>query len=144
MLESMKNFVKENNTCVLATCLDHQPHCSLMAYAPDTEGTTLFMITQTQTKKFRNMEQNDRVSLLIDSRVRAVQDGSRPQALTVSGRYQPVTDVQEAEKIRRRIVETHPHLKNLADAPEAQVIAVKAVSFLWLKGPEEAYFEVLA
>jgi len=81
---------------------------------------------------------------LIDSRVRAVQDGSRPQALTVSGRYQPVSDDQEAEIIRRRIVEAHPHLKNLADAPEARVIAVRAASFLWLKGPEEAYFEVLA
>jgi len=141
MLESMKKFVKENNMCVLATCLDNQPHCSLMAYVADDEGVTLFMISQAGSKKFKNLLQNPKVSLLIDNRREPSLEINQIQALTVSGLARPVTDLQEAESLRRRIVARHPQLKNLAAQAETRVVAVKALSFLFLKGPEEAYSE---
>ena len=42
MLEKMKALLRENSLCVLATCSEGRPHCSLMTYVTDEHFTDVF------------------------------------------------------------------------------------------------------
>jgi general stress protein 26 len=68
MLEKMKDIVKGNDLCVLATVSEGKPHCSLMSYISDEEGHEVYLISHKQTKKYVNLMKNPTVSLLIDTR----------------------------------------------------------------------------
>jgi general stress protein 26 len=51
----MKNIVKGNGLCVLATVSEGKPHCSLMSYITDEEAREIYLISHRQTKKYFNL-----------------------------------------------------------------------------------------
>ena len=69
MLEKMKNIMRSQDICVLATVSEDKPHCSLMAYLTDDDCRTIYMITHKHTTKYRNLTANPSLSLLIDTRL---------------------------------------------------------------------------
>ncbi len=98
MLEAIKVLIQSRNVCVLATVSGAEPHCSLMSYVTDVTCRKFYMVTLEGTKKYRNLEGNSAVSLLIDTR----EDDSdhRPKdirSLTVSGVFQKIEYPSEAE-----------------------------------------------
>ena len=144
MIEKMKALVKRKDICVLATVSENNPHCSLMAYVTDNDCREIYMVTNRQSTKFRNLSANPSVSLLIDTREEHP-GMQRPdaQALTVSGVYQEIQDETKKTRIRSKLLEKHPHIKNLMDMPDAEIFCVKVTSFLLLDGVSEAHFETL-
>lgn len=141
MLPKMKKLLKEKDTCVLATVSDNQPHCSLMAYVADEDGRAIYMATLKGTKKFKNLTQNPAVSLLIDTR----EDDTGPQrsrarAMTVNGIFQRMEKEMQAP-LQVRILERHPHLRELFARGEAEIFAVRIESFQLLEGPNDSHFE---
>lgn len=138
MPEKMIGLLKANDMCVLATCRDQKPHCSLMAYVTDDKGLTVYMATRRDTTKFRNVQENPRVSLLVDTRVQGSSDRARIQSLTVEGIYTPLQDEAEESRVRRLLRQRHPHIQGLLDHALSVLIPVKVLSFLLLDGPEKA------
>ena len=67
MLEEMKNIVRGNDLCVLATVFEGKPHFSLMSYIPDEEDHEIYMISHKQTNKYANLIENPTVSLPTDT-----------------------------------------------------------------------------
>ena len=97
MLETMKSIAKENSLCVLATVNENAaPHCSLMAYAIDDQCREIYMATLTSSRKFRNLQKNSAVSLLIDTRGMEIYHQIR--ALTINGVYQSIENEKTKEK----------------------------------------------
>jgi general stress protein 26 len=145
MIEKMKDLVKSMDLCVLATVSDKKPHCSLMAYATDDECREIYMVTQKQTRKFNNLVENRSVSLLIDNREAQpdIAPRTKIQALTVSGSCQTETDRKKKEKIRARLLDRHPHMKEFIDHPDAEFFSIIIESFQLLNGITKAYFEKL-
>jgi nitroimidazol reductase NimA-like FMN-containing flavoprotein (pyridoxamine 5'-phosphate oxidase superfamily) len=140
MIERIKTLIRENNMCVLATCLDNKPHCSLMGYLADEKAETIYMVTRGETHKYRNMLQNPLVSLLIDTRrEQGPESSAQVQALTIAGTCEPLHAESEKRTILERLLSQHPHLKELADHPDAAIIAVKLHSFLLLDGALTAH-----
>jgi nitroimidazol reductase NimA-like FMN-containing flavoprotein (pyridoxamine 5'-phosphate oxidase superfamily) len=140
-LDKMKNLLKTGNLCVLATCAEGNPHCSLMAYITDGAVTTVYMVTLKQTQKYRNFLQNPQASLLVDTR----QEQPPParagiQALTVSGTFQPIAEEDEKERIVREMAERHPQLRELLANSDVEPFAIKIHSFLLLDGALDAEF----
>lgn len=141
----MKAIVRKKDTCVLATASDNKPHCSLMAYVSDDECRTIYMVTHKQTRKYRNLLENPYVSLLIDTRDEDTgQRRLAASALTASGVYEKIEDQQRKDSIRERLLEKHPHLKEFASDPDAEVLSVKVTFFLLLQGITNSHFETLA
>jgi nitroimidazol reductase NimA-like FMN-containing flavoprotein (pyridoxamine 5'-phosphate oxidase superfamily) len=142
MLDKMKALVKQKDVCVLATASENKPHCSLMAYVTDDECSEIYMVTNSDTRKYRNLVQNSTVSLLIDTRDE-VQNANRleAKALTVEGKFRPIEDGKEKGLVRDWLREKHPHLEKLISHPNAEVFSIRVVSFLLLDGPTDAYFE---
>jgi nitroimidazol reductase NimA-like FMN-containing flavoprotein (pyridoxamine 5'-phosphate oxidase superfamily) len=141
MLRKMKKLLQEKDICVLATVSGNQPHCSLMAYVADEDGRQIYMVTLRDTKKFKNLIQNPAVSLLIDTREDdAGSQRSRAKALTVNGVFQRV-EREKQTPMQARILERHPHLRELFAKGEAEIFCVRIESFQLLEGATDSHFE---
>jgi len=144
MLEEMKALAKQKDTCVLATVSGGNPHCSLMAYATDDDCREIYMVTQKGTKKYNNLIKNPSVSLLIDTREEQTTSRSlQVKALTIAGLFQEIDDERKKKLIRTRLLERHPYLAGFIDQTDAELICIKATSFLVLNGLKEAHFEAV-
>jgi len=144
MLEEMKNIVRGNDLCVLATVSEGKPHCSLMSYISGEEGHEIYMISHKRTKKYANLMENPTVSLLIDTREKEV--GQRRiyiKALTVSGEFQVISDPGKKDLIRAKFLKRHPHLTDFLNDPEAELFSIKIKSFQLLDGVKDAFFETI-
>lgn len=142
MLAEMKQLVKEKGICVMATLAGGKPHCSLMAYAANDEGTEIYMATLRSTKKFRNITENPAVSLLVDTREEA-SHRSTARALTIEGVCLRVEDDRKKHWARDRLLGKHPHIEEFVTNSDCEILCVKIQSFLLLKGLTEAYFATL-
>jgi nitroimidazol reductase NimA-like FMN-containing flavoprotein (pyridoxamine 5'-phosphate oxidase superfamily) len=144
MLEKMKDIIKGNDLCVLATASEGTPHCSLMSYISDEEGQEIYLISHKQTKKYANLMENPTVSLLIDTR----EEEKSPRrinikALTVSGEFQPIKTPGKRELIHEKFLDRHPHLAYFLNDPGAEIFSIKIKSFQLLDGVKDAFFETL-
>jgi general stress protein 26 len=138
MLEKMKDFVRKKNVCVLSTVSGNKPYCSLMAYITAATCEEIYMLTHKNTTKFKNLQRNPFVSLLIDSR--ETQPRSNAQALTIDGVFIPLLDENKKQKIQGNMLESFPHMKDFIHHPEAELIRIKINSFLLLDGLTESHF----
>ena len=144
MIEEMKSLVKHKKTCVLATASDNTPHCSLMAYVTDDDCREIYMVTNRKTKKFRNLSENPSVSLLIDTREEDYgSESPTARAITISGVFTQLHDENKKSQISAEMAYQHPHIQDLIEQPDSEILCIKIVSFLLLNGPTEAHFEML-
>lgn len=143
MLEKMKELIRSQDICVLATACDNKPHCSLMAYVTDDHCREIHMVTHRNTAKFRNATKNPSVSLLMDTRLEEGGRRQRAQALTVTGLFERIEIPERREAIRARLLERHAHLRDFAAHPEAEVFAVKILALQLLDGITDSYYETI-
>src|SRR4030043_1956383 len=144
MLENMKDIVKGNDLCVLATVSEGRPHCSLMSYISDEDGHEIFLISHKTTKKYANLMENPMVNLLIDTREE--EKGQRRiyiKALTVSGEFQTIKDPGKKDFIRSKFLKRHPHLTDFLNDPGAEIFSIRIKSFQLLDGVKDAFFETI-
>lgn len=142
MHKAIKALIKSRDVCVLSTVSSGEPHCSLMSYVTDVTCREFYMMTLTGTKKYRNLEGNSAVCLLIDTREEDVDHRRKDiRALTVSGVFQKMEDPSEEERILRQLLERHPHLKAFAESGEVKVFAIRAKAFQLLDGVSRSLYE---
>jgi len=141
MRGDIQKMILGNKVCVMATVADGTPHCSLMSYATDNECREIYMATLKDTKKYRNLNVNPSVSLLIDTRDADPKDKTR--ALTVTGVFQAVENDKKIAAIREALIKKHPDLKDFFNNPDAQIVVIKATSFQLLDSVTDSYFEQL-
>jgi nitroimidazol reductase NimA-like FMN-containing flavoprotein (pyridoxamine 5'-phosphate oxidase superfamily) len=141
MLVDMKQLVREKNICVLATLGGNKPYCSLMAYAPNSDGSEVYMATRRSSRKFKNLSENPAVSLLIDTR----EDAARSQirALTVEGTCARIEDETQKQLAAALLLSVHPHLESFLAHVDIEILCVTIRSFLLLKGLDDAHHAVL-
>jgi nitroimidazol reductase NimA-like FMN-containing flavoprotein (pyridoxamine 5'-phosphate oxidase superfamily) len=139
MLESIEKIIRSNDLAVLATCVDNRPHCSLMAYVPHEDCRIVYMLTNKDSRKFRNISANSKVSLMVDNRLD--DQVSRPdiKALTIGGTCSPAA-LEDQERIKKFLLQSHPQLETLSRLENTIAIEVRAESFLLLDGVNEAFF----
>jgi nitroimidazol reductase NimA-like FMN-containing flavoprotein (pyridoxamine 5'-phosphate oxidase superfamily) len=145
MIDRVKAFLKEKDMCVLATTREGRPHCSLMAYVTDEAAEWIYMVTRRTTTKYTNLLFNEQVSLLVDNRCEGLPaDRGKIQALTVHGVFHAVEKQETRKKILKKLLARHPHMREFLSHPEAEIISVRANSFLFLDGVSDAHRMTLA
>lgn len=134
-MKELKKLLIESNLCVLATAnRENQPNSSLMQYHFDEEHMELHMMTSKQSSKSRNIEENSKVSLLIDTREDSIHDVSRIVALTVYGEAVISKETQDKNKIIQELVDLFPSLEQFSKSSSCEIIIVKPKKFLLLNG----------
>jgi nitroimidazol reductase NimA-like FMN-containing flavoprotein (pyridoxamine 5'-phosphate oxidase superfamily) len=140
MRDRVKAFLKEKDLCVLATTREGRPHCSLMAYVADEEAEWIYMVTYRTTTKYKNLLSNEQVSLLVDNRCEGLPaNRGKIQALTVHGVFHAVEKQETRKQILKQLLKRHPHMREFLSHPEAEIISVRAHSFLFLDGISDAH-----
>jgi len=137
MLDTIKELIRQNDLCVLATTGPTGPHTSLMAYTASSDGSRIFLVTPKNTLKYENMIRDARVSIMIDSRDKRARQEVR--ALTVSGHAAVVTDSETIRDLRGAFAARYPHLKRLLEEPDAAWISVQVDSYQLLDGVHDAH-----
>jgi nitroimidazol reductase NimA-like FMN-containing flavoprotein (pyridoxamine 5'-phosphate oxidase superfamily) len=144
MLEAMKDIIRKNDLCVLATVSEGEPHCSLMSYVSDETGYEIYLVSRRDTKKYLNMTQNSSVSLLIDNREEKTgQVRSNIKALTVKGEFHAITDPGKKDAVRVRFQTQHPHLMKFLNDHGVEVFSIKIESLQLLDGVTDIFFETI-
>ena len=136
MRDDIQRLIQSRRHCVLATVADGLPYCSLMAYAASGDCTRFFMATHRHTRKFRNIINNPRVSLLIDSR-----DTPTPQALTIEGQGGVIETDADRKAAIALLLADHPLLADFIRHPEAVLVCVTAERAVFLNGLTDAFYE---
>jgi len=139
MLDQMESLIREKSMCVLATNAGGKPYCSLMAYVADAACEEIYMVTHRATQKYRNMQANPAVCLLIDSREKSPR--SRVQALTVEGSFQRIEDATKRMQVGKMLLATNPELSGFIDHSDAEIFCIKIRALLLLNGLRETHYQ---
>jgi general stress protein 26 len=139
MLSIVKELLLNNDLCVLCTCQDDMPDASLMLYICDDRCTKIHMLTLDDSRKYYNIIKNVHVSLLIDTRDKIRDKGTRINALTIRGEACIVKDKVAAEKIKDRLTQKHADLANLASNENVNVIEIAIQDILFLEDVDKAH-----
>ncbi len=141
MLEKIRTLIRENDICVLATGGAEGPHTSLMAYVCSEDATDIYLVTSSKSLKYRNIIQDGRVSLLVDTRDKDTRGTIR--ALTIGGQARVVLDEREKHTMLQAFARRHGHLKGLLEQADIALVRIQIRSLQLLNGPQEAHHILL-
>jgi nitroimidazol reductase NimA-like FMN-containing flavoprotein (pyridoxamine 5'-phosphate oxidase superfamily) len=117
---------------VLGTHQRGQPYGSLVAFAASPDLKNLVFATTRATRKFANLQDDRRVSMVLDNRSNRVADFRKAVAATALGRGQELKG-PEREKSAKMYLAKHPHLKAFVSSPTCALvrIRVKVYYLVW-------------
>jgi heme iron utilization protein len=123
--ERLKSLDKTQLHAVLATDADAQPYTSLIAYAmtPDMKG--VLFVTPKNTRKYKNIMKNSRVSLLIDTRSNTKKDYMGAEAVTILGNAISVRKGKKRSGLADIFLKKHHGLREIINSPETAFILVE-------------------
>ena len=117
-------LLSSQRLAVLSTDDHGKPYSSLIAFAAATDLKTLVFATPRPTRKFSNLRENERVSLLIDNRSNREEDFAEAAAATILGHAREVTG-EERESCLALYLGKHPGLSSFARSPNCAVFRVE-------------------
>ncbi|MDP3305098.1 MAG: pyridoxamine 5'-phosphate oxidase family protein [Erysipelotrichaceae bacterium] len=138
MLDRVKEMLMNNSLCVLCTVSKDLPYCSLMTYVLSDDLKTVYMVTYRNSRKFRNLLENSKVSLLVDNRHKLVYPTDETVASVTFEGVLKHLDPLETEIVRIQLVKRHDELKNILNTPDCVIFGIELKSFLLLNGPVDS------
>ena len=102
-------ILDQNRLMALATIrADGWPQNTMVGYAND--GLLLYFVVSRQSQKFANIQQDDRVSLVVG---RDFHDPATINALSMAARASEVTDAKQRDQAVELLLQRHPGLARL-------------------------------
>jgi nitroimidazol reductase NimA-like FMN-containing flavoprotein (pyridoxamine 5'-phosphate oxidase superfamily) len=136
LLQMLQEFFASQRSAVLATTENGQPYLSLMAFAATSDLQYLLVATYRVTRKYRNIEADPRVALLVDNRSNQPSDTEQSMAVTALGRAKEV-EATEKNQFLRIYLAKHPHLEKFVSSPECALIEVKVERYFVVNNFQE-------
>lgn len=119
--DALTRLMDSQNLAVLATHNQGQPYTSLVAFAGSEDMKILYFVTGRATRKFKNITDDPRASMMIDNRSNAPSDIAEAMAVTATGKVEIVSD-NELATIESYYTDKHPHLADFVKAPSTQLL----------------------
>lgn len=126
----VKRLLASQNLGVLATESGGQPHSSLVAIAETDDLRHVIFCTSRETRKFRNLKANARVSLLVDTRSNRESDLGEALAVTVIGEAAEVRSEDERRRMTAVYLAKNGRLAAFASSPENALVRVDVSVYL--------------
>ena len=115
--------LKSQSIAVLGTSKDNEPYSSLVGFFVTDDLRELIFATMRQRLKYRNIEANPRVTLMIDDRNEQDNDFNETTSITIVGSADDVTGEIRGE-YAVKLIEHHPVLRDFVSLPDCAVIRV--------------------
>ena len=109
---------------VLGTSKDGEPYSCLVGFAITDDLSELVFATMRERLKYKQMQANPRVTLMIDDRDVQNSDFNDTTSLTVVGSAQDVKG-DDRSKYASLLLKQHPVLSEFVSAPDCAVMRVK-------------------
>ena len=119
--------------CVLATMDETCPCQHLMAYAFSEDLFTIYLATYMDTRKFRNMLSNPKVSMIWDNCKGSIQDHVDGYSLTATG-MADLLEGETQEKARMLILFRNSTLNNLLSHANCRLFSVSLEEYTLTRG----------
>ena len=120
----VRSLFANQNLAVLATNSDGQPYTSLVAFVGQDDLRDIYFATPRTTRKYKNLEAEPRVALLINSSTNSPSDFHQAMAVTATGTVVDIQDDQRAPVLKAYLAR-HPHLKDFIAAPTTALVRVR-------------------
>lgn len=119
----LEKLIAGQRLAVLATTGPAGPYLSLVAIAPSADRKHFYFGTPRATRKFANLEGENRVALLLDDRPGGTADFSRSAAATITGTARELSG-QEHKAALALYLARHPALSNFASSDQSALFEV--------------------
>ena len=119
-MENLQRLIVEllntQNLGVLATSASGHPYTTLVGFTASEDLRQIYFATHRSTRKYANLQQDERVSLLIDNRSNRAEDFRHAAALTAIGKAQEIS-VEQQDSLKQHFIERHPMLNEFVNTP---------------------------
>lgn len=124
--ERLKVMNATQRHAVLATVSDGQPYASLVAFAMTPDMTKVIFSTPRNSAKYRNILNNRKVALLINTRLNTDAAYMKSEAVTVMGTASPVRRGSRREALASIVTRKHPALRRFVREKSTAIVVVEA------------------
>ncbi|MFP4346635.1 MAG: pyridoxamine 5'-phosphate oxidase family protein [Anaerolineales bacterium] len=125
LMQRLRDLYEEQHLAVLATVgEENQPYTSLMAFTIDEELQTLFFATYADTRKYRNLQHEADVALLVDNRQEQEGEFENALAVTIEGQVYAVKEAA-LHSVRELMTLRHPQMESFLNDSETRFFFVK-------------------
>jgi nitroimidazol reductase NimA-like FMN-containing flavoprotein (pyridoxamine 5'-phosphate oxidase superfamily) len=114
---------------VLSTCREGRPYSSLIGFVATEGFERLVFATLRDTRKYANIQGNEHVSILIDSRTNRIEDFRDAVAVTAVGTAHE-TEGSEREVLAERYLTRHFYLREFVVDPNCAVMVVQVQRYI--------------
>lgn len=122
----LKVFDETQDLCVLATNDKGQPYTSLVAFAITPDLKMVIFATPKETRKFKNILNIKKVSMLVDNRSGTRKNLMTTEAIMIMGEARNIVKGKTYKELVATFLKKHPDLKEFVQSDTTALIAVKA------------------
>lgn len=137
IIEKVKLMLKTQSFGVLATKGEEECYTSLISFASDKEFKTLIFATPINTKKYRFIEKDESISILIDNRSNNEKNINDIGAITSIGAARILEDKKEIEKCSKILVDKHSYLDDFIDVDSTAIVLVDVKNYSYVSSFQE-------
>ena len=136
VLDTLRRLLASQQVAVLGTHNQGQPYTTLVGFAASPNLKSLFFATPRTTRKFANIEADDRVALMFDDRTHAEADFFEAVGVTACGRASEVSKSPRSADLKRYLAK-HPHLREFVMSPNCAFIRVRVQKYVIVRRFQE-------
>lgn len=122
-VQILTDLFKKERLGVLATDMEGLPYTSLVAFAVTEDLEKLLFVTSKETRKYQNITNNPKVTILIDNRTNSPEDFHDAIAITAEGYVKE--EPTQSDELKSIFIEKHPYLSEFVQSPANQVLVIK-------------------
>jgi len=123
---------------VLSTHYHGHPYSSLVAFSSSENLGEVYFATPKTTRKFRNLNQENRVSMLIDNRSNEIEDFHHAMAVTVLGSAEVVQGSYKKEVMGIYLVK-HPYLTDFVNSESCALVLIHVDKYVLVRRFQEVF-----
>ena len=125
----LRQTIGKQRFAVLATLNNQQPYSNLVAFAVSEDLRQIIFATERNTRKYRNIQANDKVALLIDNRRNNQSDFKEALAITALGVAGELRGAR-SEELVQSYLDRHTSLGEFLQRPGTAVIRVTVTDYI--------------
>jgi heme iron utilization protein len=128
LIHDLKNLFQIQKFAVLATTGKTHPHASLVAFIVTDDLKHLYFATARSTRKFKNMETNPKVALLVDNRSNLESDFENAIAVTVYGTVCS-SEYSSSRNLLEVYLDKYPKLQSFIESPDTAFVQINVEKY---------------
>ena len=125
---SIREVLHSQGVAVLSTRGEEYPHSCLVAFAFTEDLVRIFFATSRTSRKYSNIQQDARGSILVDTRSNDEDDFVKASAVSAQGRIEDLS-YKETGPLADLLLKRHPYLTDFLKAPTTAFMAMTVSSY---------------